>query len=133
MGRAAYRERAQPAPAQVIDQFLDEHRSSGVTTLIMTVFDAGGVGAPSGRRYWTPPTCRVHNGARAISMSFGEAVVGSSKPAGTPASYPIEPILRRAREWLLRGMKSSSRRQGRTSVVGFESGPWLQMIGDVGF
>jgi len=29
----------------VIDQFLDEHRSSsGVTSLIMTVFDAGGVG-----------------------------------------------------------------------------------------
>jgi hypothetical protein len=26
----------------VIDQFLDEYHSSGFTTLIMTVFDAGG-------------------------------------------------------------------------------------------
>lgn len=32
-------------------QFLDENRSFGITTLIMTVFDAGGVGAPSGCRH----------------------------------------------------------------------------------
>ena len=31
------------------------------------------------------------------------------------------------------GMKSGSRLRGRTAVVGFESGPWLLMIGDVGF
>ena len=35
--------------------------------------------------------------------------------------------------WLLWGMKSGSRLQDRTAVVGFESGPWLLMIGDVGF
>ena len=32
-----------------------------------------------------------------------------------------------------RGNLSGSRLQDRTAVVGFESGPWLLMIGDVGF
>ncbi len=39
----------------------------------------------------------------------------------------------RLSEWPERGMKSGSRLQARTAVVGFESGPWLLMIGDVGF
>jgi len=29
--------------------------------------------------------------------------------------------------------KTSSGRQAGTAAVGFESGPWLLMIGDVGF
>jgi hypothetical protein len=47
---------------------------------------------------------------------------------------PPDPAIARSRcQWLLRGMKSGSRLQGRTAVVGFEGGPWLLMIGDVGF
>lgn len=46
--RAAHPERAQPAPAQVINQLLDEDRSSGITTLIMTVFDTEAWGRLSG-------------------------------------------------------------------------------------
>lgn len=48
VGRAAHPERAQPAPAQVINQLLDEDRSSGITTLIMTVFDTEAWGRLSG-------------------------------------------------------------------------------------
>ena len=66
-------------------------------------------------------------------MSFEEAVVRSSKFAGIPGSYPVEPILGRAREWRLRGMKRRSRGRGGTAGVEFESGPRLSMIDDGGF
>jgi hypothetical protein len=48
------------------------------------------------------------------------------------AYHPTAPILAED-ERALWGMKSGSRLQDRTAVVGFESGPWLLMIGDVGF
>ena len=45
MGRAAYRERAQPARGRGRShRFLDEHRSFGLTTPIITASDAEGVG-----------------------------------------------------------------------------------------
>jgi len=44
-------------------------------------------------------------------MSFEAAVVRSSKFAGIPGSYPIEPILGRAREWRLRGIFAHSLRR----------------------
>jgi hypothetical protein len=42
---------------------------------------------------------------------------------------PDPAILRTGRGWPLRGMKTSSRRQDRTAVVGFEYGPSPLMIG----
>ena len=43
---------------------------------------------------------------------------------------PTETRLGSAREWPFRGMSTSSRRQGGTVVVGFESGPLLAIIQD---
>src|SRR6202022_1639966 len=44
-------------------------------------------------------------------------------------TLPIPANLRPSGVGPLRGMKSGSRCQGRTAVVGSESGPWLLMIG----
>src|SRR5437899_3177896 len=79
--------------------------------------------------------------ARARHLPGGVAPVGmvASRPylfRGTEVKDGLPAPLRRPsmpQQGRLWGMKSGSYRQGRTTVVGFESGPWLLLIGDVGF
>ena len=52
---------------------------------------------------------------------FGQ-IAPKPRPCAISAHHPTEPVYRERQVW---GMKSRSRDQGRTAVVGFESGPLL--------
>jgi hypothetical protein len=101
LGRVTPRERPQLEPAQAILS-----APSASTALSASTREA--LGALSRSRHWTSPNCRLHKPGWADFDVLRETRRFQNPQARL---YPLEPILRRAREWLLRAMKTHSKRK----------------------